>query len=99
MVVDNRSREDVSEFLYYNLRGAPVRVALNKEGKSEITGTVWKILSKPGDAVSEDDVLMILESMKMEIPVTAPEDGIVKEVRVAEGDLIAEGQVAVVIDT
>ncbi|MBK7471203.1 MAG: biotin/lipoyl-binding carrier protein [Betaproteobacteria bacterium] len=69
------------------------------EVKSEITGTVWKILSKPGDAVSEDDVLMILESMKMEIPVTAPEDGIVKEVRVAEGDLIAEGQVAVVIDT
>ncbi|MBP8296202.1 MAG: acetyl-CoA carboxylase biotin carboxyl carrier protein subunit, partial [Burkholderiales bacterium] len=57
------------------------------EVKSEITGTVWKILSKPGDAVSEDDVLMILESMKMEIPVTAPEDGIVKEVRVAEGDL------------
>ena len=69
------------------------------EVKSEITGTVWKILSKPGDAVSEDEVLMILESMKMEIPVTAPEDGIVKEVRVAEGDLIAEGQVAVVIDT
>ncbi|MEO8136911.1 MAG: acetyl-CoA carboxylase biotin carboxyl carrier protein subunit, partial [Betaproteobacteria bacterium] len=48
-----------------------------KEVKSEITGTVWKILSKPGDAVAEDDILLILESMKMEIPVTAPEDGIV----------------------
>ncbi len=67
--------------------------------KSEITGTVWKILIKPGDAVSEDDILMILESMKMEIPITAPEDGVVKEIFVLEGDLIAEGQVAVLLDT
>lgn len=69
------------------------------EVKSEITGSVWKILIKPGDAVSEDDVLMILESMKMEIPITAPEDGVVKEIRVLEGDPIAEGQVAVLLDT
>ncbi len=69
------------------------------EVKSEITGTVWKILIKPGDAVSEDDILMILESMKMEIPITAPEDGVVKEIRVLEGDSIAEGQVAVLLDT
>jgi biotin carboxyl carrier protein len=69
------------------------------EVKSEITGTVWKILIKPGDAVSEDDILMILESMKMEIPITAPEDGVVKEIRVLEGDPIAEGQVAVLLDT
>ena len=67
--------------------------------KIEITGTVWKILIKPGDAVSEDDILMILESMKMEIPITAPEDGVVKEIRVLEGDPIAEGQVAVLLDT
>ena len=70
-----------------------------KEVKSEITGTVWKILTKPGDAVSEDDILMILESMKMEIPITAPEDGVVKEILVLEGDPIAEGQVAVLLDT
>ena len=69
------------------------------EVKSEITGTVWKILIKPGDAVSEDDILMILESMKMEIPITAPEDGVVKEIRVLEGGPIAEGQVAVLLDT
>ena len=66
-----------------------------KEVKCDITGTVWKILAKPGDEVAEDDILMILESMKMEIPVTAPEDGVVKEILVAEGDPIAEGQVAV----
>lgn len=70
-----------------------------KEVKSEITGTVWKILIKPGDAVSEDDILMILESMKMEIPITAPEDGVVKEIRVLEGDPITEGEVAVLLDT
>ena len=69
-----------------------------KEVKSEITGTVWKIIAKPGDRVAEDDVLMILESMKMEIPMTAPEDGVVKEIRVAEGDAIAEGEVAALLE-
>jgi biotin carboxyl carrier protein len=69
-----------------------------KDVKSEITGTVWKILARPGDAVAEDDILIVLESMKMEIPVTAPEDGVVKAILVAEGDLIAEGQVAVVLE-
>ena len=69
------------------------------EVKSEITGTVWKITAKAGDAVAEDDVLMILESMKMEIPLTAPEDGVVREIRVQEGDTIADGQVAVVLDS
>ncbi|MCA3177523.1 MAG: biotin/lipoyl-binding carrier protein [Burkholderiaceae bacterium] len=66
---------------------------------SEITGTVWKILVKAGDRVSEDDALVLLESMKMEIPVTAPEDGVVREVRVAEGGMVAEGDVTVVLET
>lgn len=66
--------------------------------KSEITGSVWKILMKPGDAVSEGDTLMILESMKMEIPIASPVAGVLKELCVAEGDLISEGQVAVRID-
>ncbi len=66
--------------------------------RSEITGSVWKILVKPGDSVAEDDSLMILESMKMEIPVIAPEDGVVMAIRVAEGDAIAEGDVAVVLE-
>ena len=51
--------------------------------RSEITGSVWKILVKPGDSVAEDDSLLILESMK---------------IRVAEGDAIAEGDVAVVLE-
>lgn len=69
------------------------------EVKSEITGTVWKVVVKPGDQVAEDDVLIVLESMKMEIPLTAPDAGVVREVRVVEDAPLAEGQVAVVIET
>ncbi|MEO6985903.1 MAG: biotin/lipoyl-binding carrier protein [Paralcaligenes sp.] len=61
--------------------------------KTEITGNVWKILVKVGDTVSEDEPLMILESMKMEIPVVAVEDGIVKEILVKEEDTVREGAV------
>lgn len=67
------------------------------EIRSEITGTVWKVLVKPGDTVAEDDSLMVLESMKMEIPVTAPEDATVIEIRVQEGQQIAEGDIAVLL--
>ena len=65
---------------------------------SDITGIVWKVLVKLGDQVSEDDSLLILESMKMEIPVTAPEDGVVKEVCVIEGALVAEGDVTLILE-
>ncbi|GEP57998.1 biotin/lipoyl-binding carrier protein [Reyranella soli] len=61
--------------------------------KSEIAGTVWKIEAKPGDAVETDDTLLILESMKMEIPVLAPRRGSVAEFRVSEGEPVTEGQV------
>ncbi|MGJ7506450.1 biotin/lipoyl-binding carrier protein [Variovorax sp. GT1P44] len=60
--------------------------------RSEITGTVWKILVKPGDTLQADDTLMVLESMKMEIPVIAPEAGRVVELLIAEGDPVREGQ-------
>ena len=66
--------------------------------KAELVGSVWKITSKAGDQVAEDDVLMILESMKMEIPVTAPKAGQVKEIRVKETDVVKEGQVLVVLE-
>jgi len=65
--------------------------------KSEIAGSVWKILKQPGEAVALDDTLLLLESMKMEIPVFAPRHGTVQEVRVAEGEAVAEGDVVVVI--
>jgi biotin carboxyl carrier protein len=64
---------------------------------SEIAGSVWKILKLPGEAVAAEDTLLLLESMKMEIPVPAPRDGTVLEVRVAEGEAVAEGDVVVVL--
>lgn len=66
--------------------------------KAELVGNVWKITSKVGDQVAEDDVLMILESMKMEIPVTAPKAGRIAEIRVKETDVVREGQVLVVLE-
>jgi acetyl-CoA carboxylase biotin carboxyl carrier protein len=65
--------------------------------RSEIAGSVWKIEVAVGDTVAEDDPLVILESMKMEIPLVAPRSGVVKEILVAEGEPIAEGEVAVVL--
>jgi acetyl-CoA carboxylase biotin carboxyl carrier protein len=68
------------------------------EVKAELVGNVWKVVAAPGDKVEEDDVLVILESMKMEIPVTAPRAGTVKEIRVSEGDVVKEGQVVAVLE-
>jgi biotin carboxyl carrier protein len=68
------------------------------EVKAELVGSVWKIISKVGDKVAEEDVFLILESMKMEIPVTAPRAGTVKEIRVKEGEVVKEGQVLVVLE-
>lgn len=65
----------------------------------EIGGSVWKILVKPGDKVAEEEPVAILESMKMEIPVLATGDGIVREVNVQEGQPVAEGDLIAVITT
>ena len=70
-----------------------------EEVESEVTGTVWKIETNVGDTVSEGDVLMIIESMKMEIPVLATDDGTIAEFQVEEAEPVAEGQVVVVLDT
>lgn len=67
--------------------------------ESEITGTVWKIETGLGEKVEEDDVIMILESMKMEIPVLAPEAGKIKEFHVDEGVSVSEGQLVVTLET
>lgn len=61
--------------------------------KAEITGNVWKIVAAPGQKVAEDEPIVIMESMKMEIPVSAAEPGTVKEILVAEGDVVTEGSV------
>ena len=63
------------------------------EVKAELVGNVWKIEVRPGDAVLEDDVVLVLESMKMEIPVMAPVAGTVREILVKEQDVVREGQI------
>jgi acetyl-CoA carboxylase biotin carboxyl carrier protein len=68
------------------------------EVRAELVGNVWKIEAKVGDRVNEDDTLIILESMKMEIPVLAPAAGTVREIRVKEADVVKEGQVLVVLE-
>ena len=65
---------------------------------AHITGTVWKIECKVGQAVKEGDVLVIIESMKMEMPVEAPSAGTVKEILGAEAKPVTEGDVLVVLE-
>lgn len=64
---------------------------------AHITGTVWKIEVKVGQAVNAGDVLVILESMKMEMPVEAMDGGTVTEIRVSEAQAVNEGDVLVVL--
>lgn len=66
--------------------------------KTEITGNVWKIVTQVGEQLDEDAPILILESMKMEIPVSAPEAGTVREILVEEGQVVAEGSVVARIE-
>jgi biotin carboxyl carrier protein len=63
-----------------------------------MVANVWKIVVAEGDSVSEGDTLVILESMKMEIPVLAEDSGVVSQLKVAEGDVIQEGDLIAVIE-
>jgi acetyl-CoA carboxylase biotin carboxyl carrier protein len=65
--------------------------------EAHITGTVWKIEVEVGDNVEEGDTVVILESMKMEMPVEAEDPGVVKEIRCAEGESVSEGDTLVVL--
>ena len=65
---------------------------------AEMAATVWKVVAKEGDAVGPADVLLILESMKMEIPVMAETAGTVRSLPVPEGALVQEGDVLAVLD-
>jgi acetyl-CoA carboxylase biotin carboxyl carrier protein len=64
---------------------------------AHITGTVWKIEKKVGDAVAQGEVIVILESMKMEMPVEAPAAGTITEIRCKEAQPVSEGDVLAVI--
>ena len=68
------------------------------EIEAHITGTVWKVEVAVGDAVAEGDAVVILESMKMEMPVEAEDPGTVSEIRCSEGQSVSEGDVLVVLD-
>jgi acetyl-CoA carboxylase biotin carboxyl carrier protein len=68
-----------------------------EEVRAEMVANVWKVVVSQGDSVEEGDTLVILESMKMEIPVVAESGGTVSELKVAEGDVVQEGDVIAVI--
>lgn len=67
------------------------------EVTAHITGTVWKIEKAQGDTVAEGDVIVILESMKMEMPVESPASGTIQEIRCQEGDAVQEGDVLAIL--
>jgi acetyl-CoA carboxylase biotin carboxyl carrier protein len=68
------------------------------ELKSELTGTVWRLVASKGQVLQEDDTLLIIESMKMEIPICAPEDCRLIEIIVLESQLVKEGDVIARLD-
>lgn len=68
------------------------------EVKSVVTGSVWKIVAAVGQKLAPGDEIMVLESMKMEIPVVADDGGTLKEILVAEGAAVTENQVVAVIE-
>ena len=68
------------------------------EVKSQIKAIVWKVLIETGDTVKIDDEIVILESMKMEIPISSEFNGKIKSIEVSEGDEVDEGQVVAIID-
>ena len=68
------------------------------EVKSQIKAIVWKVLKEKGDTVKIDDEIVILESMKMEIPISSEFNGKIKSIEVSEGDEVDEGQVVAIIE-
>lgn len=69
------------------------------EAKSEVTGSVWKIVTEVGQQIEAGDTIMIIESMKMEIPVVAEEGGTIKAFLVKEETPVTEGQVVAVLES
>lgn len=67
--------------------------------ESLVTGTVWKLERQTGDSVAKGDTILIIESMKMEIPIEAPAAGTLQELLVAEGESVNEGQVLAVVSS
>jgi biotin carboxyl carrier protein len=68
------------------------------EVKAHITGVVFQVTARAGESVTAGDPVVVLESMKMEIPVEAPRAGVVKEIRVAEGQTVQEGDTVALLE-
>jgi acetyl-CoA carboxylase biotin carboxyl carrier protein len=68
------------------------------EVRAEMVANVWKVVAAEGDSVADGDTLVILESMKMEIPVLAEDPGTLTKLAVAEGDVVQEGDLIAVIE-
>jgi biotin carboxyl carrier protein len=69
-----------------------------EEIRAEMVANVWKVVKAAGDEVDEGDTLVILESMKMEIPVIAESPGVVARIAVGEGDVVQEGDLIAVVE-
>ena len=67
--------------------------------ESLVTGTVWKLERQAGDTLAEGDTILVIESMKMEIPIDAPTNGVLRELLVTEGENVSEGQVLAVLSS
>ena len=68
------------------------------EVRAEVLGSLWRIVAEVGQAVEEDETIMVLESMKMEIPVTSPLSGTVNAILVSNGDVVREGQAVAIVE-
>ena len=68
------------------------------EIRAEMVANVWKVVASVGDEIAEGDTLVILESMKMEIPVIAESEGVVRQIAVNEGDVVQEGDLIAIVE-
>ena len=68
------------------------------EVKAEVLGSLWRIVAEVGQTVEEDETIMVLESMKMEIPVTSPITGSVTAILASKGDVVQEGQTVAIVE-
>ena len=85
--------------LYFFSLNNSGKIMAKQEIESEVTGNVWKVLKSAGDTVAEGEVIMILESMKMEIPIESPAAGTLVDVLVQPEDQVEEDQAVAVLET
>jgi acetyl-CoA carboxylase biotin carboxyl carrier protein len=93
VIVSHDELADASECSLSTMRRIPL-----PDVEAHITGTVWKVECQVGQQVEEGDTLVILESMKMEMPVEAEDEGKVKEIKCEEGQSVSEGDTLVVLE-